>query len=66
VKNKAEVAAKKFQFSKSRMKEKEIKAKLIDRNVYAQSINEMSLTLAKTAKMKAATSKSSVVSMLTS
>ena len=65
VKNKAEVAQKKFAFSKSRMKEKEIKAKLIDRNVYAQTINEMSLDLAKTAKMKAATSKSNVISMLT-
>jgi len=66
VKNKAEVAQKKFAFSKSRMKEHEIKAKLIDRNPYAQTINNMSLTLAKTAKEDAYKSKSNVVSMLTS
>ena len=65
VKNKAEVAAKKFQFSKTRMKENEIKAKRIDRNPYAQTINDMSLTLATTAKEKAMTSKNSVISMLT-
>ncbi len=69
-KQKAEVAQKKYHFAQTRMKEKEIKAKLIDRNVYAQSINDMSLTLAKThstrMKKTALDSKRNVVSMLTS
>jgi len=64
VKQKAEVANKKYNFAVTRTKEMEIKAKMIDRNVYAQSINDMSLTLAKTAKARR--SKNNVVSMLTS
>jgi hypothetical protein len=71
---KAEVAQKKFKFAETRLKEKEIKAKLVDRNVYAESINQMSLNLAKTHKMQqtrelqkeAAASKRNVVSMLMS
>lgn len=62
-KEKAEVAAKKHTFQKTRMKEVEIKAKIVDRNVYAQSINNMSLQLAKTAAA-ARESKRNVVSML--
>ena len=58
------MANKKYNFAVTRTKEMEIKAKMIDRNVYAQSINDMSLTLAKTAKARR--SKNNVVSMLTS
>lgn len=63
-KQKADVATKKYNFSQTRMKEKEIKAKMIDRNVYAQSINDMSLTLAKTAQARR--TKNNVVALLTS
>ena len=64
-KEKAEVAHKKNSFAKTRMKEVEIKAKLVDRNVYASKINTMSLSLAKTAAMKASQSKSNMVAALT-
>ena len=64
IKQKASVAHKKYNFAVTRTKEQEIKAKMIDRNVYAQSINDMSLTLAKTAKARR--TKNNVVSMLTS
>ncbi|GMH70995.1 hypothetical protein TrRE_jg13482, partial [Triparma retinervis] len=59
IKQKASVANKKYNFAVTRTKEMEIKAKMIDRNVYAQSINDMSLTLAKT--KEARRSKKSVV-----
>ncbi len=62
-KEKAEVASKKHAFQKTRMKEVEIKAKMVDRNVYAQSINNASLMLAKTAA-EARESKRNVVNML--
>ena len=67
---KAEVAAKKFKFGETRLKEKEIKAKLVDRTVYADKITNMSLSLAKTHAMKltrdAADSKRNVASLLMS
>ncbi|GMH99250.1 hypothetical protein TrST_g2788 [Triparma strigata] len=62
-KQKSEVANKKYAFAVTRQKEKEIKAMTVDRNVYAQSINDMSLTLAKT--HAARQSKKNVVAMLT-
>ena len=64
-KEKAEVAEKKNKFQKTRMKEVEIKAKLVDRNPYADKINTMSLTLAKTAALKSKQSKANVVAALT-
>ena len=62
VKSKAEVAEKKYKFAVTRQKEQEIKAMTIDRNVYAQSINDMSLTLAKTAAARR--SKQTVANLL--
>ena len=64
-KEKASVASKKNDFAKSRMKEVEIKGKIVDRNRYAQTVNERSLDLARTAKIKAGKSKQSVVAALT-
>ena len=62
-KEKAEVAQKKHAFSKTRLKEVEIKAKIVDRNPYAQSINNESLYLAKTAA-EARESKRNVANLL--
>ncbi len=62
-KQKAEVAHKKHEFQKTRMKEVEIKAKIVDRNQYANTINQMSLKLAQTAAVE---SKRNVVAALTS
>ncbi|GMH93686.1 hypothetical protein TL16_g12696 [Triparma laevis f. inornata] len=64
LKNKAEVATKKYKFAVTRQKEKEIKAMTVDRNVYAQTINDMSLTLAKT--HEARRSKNNVANFLMS